>query len=449
MAKSNIETPDQQILDALDDQPIMVYEDVQGSRFFANWNGIKWTFKAKSITNHPLTQFDLLVQRYWGKAVDHFMRMKPGMCDLLNHKWWFCFEYFPDNEPAHVEYDEIPESGLVLTWIVKEDGNLWTQHLPELYEYSQLFRCDVLPVIFYGKLSDKQSELLKAFLNTSPEDLDYIFGEDNFLQFFYKVLAPQRESSFLMDKDRYNDNVEKLMLRFQGESQELRSLSMELLNPFYSRVSSDASTDYMAVYSMILLAFMETANMTKLQDIELKSDTDNASYVEIITHLYKEHVARASTRPEDWEFKLPRFYYKEKHQLNIDAIKDDELRRMAEESPRRGYVLKTVLNAFTKPMKKPVGLFTEVTQKEFNRLQQDIHTAVRKHLGVKKLVRTEMPRDVKHAHSMLDPKHIGGDRKIYLPQDEPKVEPVKRDRAKKKGNKFKSGGGKVDKDNIF
>jgi hypothetical protein len=70
------------------------------------------------------------------------------------------------------------------------NNNLNSKSHEELVEYSRLFGTDHLPIIFKGKLSDKQLQVIEVFLNTSEKDLKYVFGEVQFAYFFYKILNP-------------------------------------------------------------------------------------------------------------------------------------------------------------------------------------------------------------------------------------------------------------------
>jgi hypothetical protein len=55
--------------------------------------------------------------------------------------------------------------------------------------------------------TDKMVEAIKYFINTSEEDLEYIFGEKSFTFFFYKLLNPLSQNSFLMNND-FQKNIE-------------------------------------------------------------------------------------------------------------------------------------------------------------------------------------------------------------------------------------------------
>ena len=47
----------------------------------------------------------------------------------------------------------------------------------------------MLPIMFQGVLSERMIEAIKYFINTSEDDLEYIFGEKSFAFFFYKILV--------------------------------------------------------------------------------------------------------------------------------------------------------------------------------------------------------------------------------------------------------------------
>ncbi len=177
---------EKEILDSILDNDIIVFEDIQGSKIWVNWNGQEFSIKSKSVNNDPINLIDLAMQNYYNPAVKYFTDLDSRVKSLLNKKWWFCFEYFPDNQPANIEYSKVPKNSLVLTSINK--GGKYDFTLEELDEYARLFDVDILPIVYQGKLSDKSIEAIKYFVNTSEEDLEYIFGEKSFDYFFYKIL---------------------------------------------------------------------------------------------------------------------------------------------------------------------------------------------------------------------------------------------------------------------
>ena len=144
---------------------------------------------------------------------------------------------------------KLPKNNLILTCIVK--GTKYKYNYSEIIEYAKLFNVDPLPVIFRGKLNEKQLEVINLFLHTSEKDLDFVFGENNFAYFIYKILNPNINNSFLMDE--FNDNLEKIIIRINGNDE----TSFEIFNPSYEKMELDNKTEYLENYSIILLNFLE------------------------------------------------------------------------------------------------------------------------------------------------------------------------------------------------
>ena len=105
-------------IDNLLDNEIFVIEDIQGSKLLINYNN-EFFFRSKSINSDNLNIIDLAIQTFYKKAIDYFNELPDRVKSLLPKDWWFCFEYFPDNQPANIEYNRIPKNNLILTSICK------------------------------------------------------------------------------------------------------------------------------------------------------------------------------------------------------------------------------------------------------------------------------------------------------------------------------------------
>ena len=113
------EISDNVFLDKILNSDLIVLEDIQGSKIYVNWNGHRFNIKAKSLSSDPINLIDMAMQNYYNHAIQFFDNLPDRVTSLLNRKWWFCFEYFPDNQPANIEYNRIPKNHLVLTSICK------------------------------------------------------------------------------------------------------------------------------------------------------------------------------------------------------------------------------------------------------------------------------------------------------------------------------------------
>lgn len=363
---------DSVVLDNLLNNEIFIYEDIQGSKIWINWNGSEFNIRTRNLSSDNLSLIDLTVQNYYNPAITYLNSLDSRVRSLLNRNWWFCFEYFPDNQPANIEYSKVPKNGLVLTSIFK--SNKYSFILDELDEYARLFDVDVIPVLFNGKLTDKMKEAIIYFLNTNEDDLDYIFGEQSFAFFFYKILNPSSKNSFLMDDD-FHKNIEKLVIRCDSED-----ISFQLLNPLYKRISDDNNTEFVEIYTLILVSFLNFCQSIDFDSIKIKGDTKEHAYIYLMCKLYNIYVGELKDDLLNFDFIVPEFFNKEKFKINKDLI-DNKLTLDYIKDSKLEYIFKVLLGSFNKKRKKPIGIFNENTVILFNRHIDLINICIEKYLN--------------------------------------------------------------------
>lgn len=367
------EVDDDEVLNELFNDEIIVFEDIQGSKIWVNWNGKEFTIKPKSITNDPINLIDLAMQNYYNPAINYFDGLDDRVKSLLNKKWWFCFEYFPDEQPANIEYNRTPKNKLVLTAVNKARKFDFT--IDEIAEYARLFDVDMLPVIYQGKLSENMIEAIKYFINTSEEDLEYVFGEKSFAFFFYKILNPSIEGSFLMD-DEFQENVEKLIIKSKT-----KDISFQLLNPLYGRISENNDTDFVEIYTLILVNFLNFCQSINIDDVKLKGEKKDEIYIYLVSKLFNVYVNEVKQDLLDFDFIVPEFFDKDKFKINIELIDNKLTKDYIQESEKLEYIFKVILGSFNKRRKKPIGIFTENTVKLFNKFVDDVDDYINTYLN--------------------------------------------------------------------
>ena len=354
------------ILDDIFNNEIIVHEDIQASKIWVNWDGDKFSIKPKSINNDVLNLIDLSLQNYYNPAINYFNNFDKRVKGLMPKKWWFCFEFFPDQMPANIEYQRMPKNGLVLTTISK--SGKFEYSLDELDEYTRLFNVDKLPIIFQGRLSDDMKEAITYFINTSEEDLLYVFGESSFAYFFYKILNPNSTNSFLME-DRFQENLEKIVIKLKD-----KDLSFQILNPLYQRVSEENSTEFTEIYTLILVNFLTFCQTINLEDVKIKGKRRDELYVYLICKLFNMYISEVKDDLINFDFTVPQFFDKEKFKINVELIPNKLTKELIEENSKLEYIFKVILGSFNKKKKKPIGIFTENTVIIFNKFVDDIQT---------------------------------------------------------------------------
>lgn len=348
----------EETLSQIFDHEIIVFEDIQGSKIWVSWNGQEFILRAKSMNNDPISLVDLAMQNYYNNAFNYFQGLDDRIKSLWPKNWSLGFEYFPDQQPANIEYQRVPKNGLVLTTICK--NGKYSNNLDELSEWSRLLSVDNLPIIFQGKLNSNIKEAVMYFINTSEKDLEYVFGEKSFAFFFYKLLNPTVESSFLMDDD-FQKNLEKIVIQVPG-----RNLTFEILNPLYQRVSSTNSTEFVEIYTLILLNFLTFTQSVDWNLIKMKNTKKDELYLELICNLFNLYVAEVKEDLLSFEFIIPSFFDKDKFKINKELIVNPKTRQYLDESPKLEYIFKVILGSFQQKRKKPIGIFTQGTVDLFN-----------------------------------------------------------------------------------
>ena len=425
---------DESILNEIFNNELTIFEDIQGSKIYVNWNGEEWTIKPKNLSSDPINTIDLAIQNYYNHAINFFNSLDSRIKGLLNRKWWFCFELFPDNQPANIKYNRIPKNHLVLTSIYKV--NKFDYTIEELDEYSRLFNVDVIPVIFKGKLNEKTIEAIKYFLNTSENDLEYVFGEKSFTYFFYKLLNPQTQNSFLMDND-FQNNIEKILIQIDG-----KDVSFEILNPLYKRISDTNPTEFTEIYTLIIVNFLNFCQSVDLDQIKFKGNNREESYIYIICKLFNMYISEVKDDILNFDFIVPEFFDKNKFRVNVELIPNKLTKEYISEDKKLEYCFKCILGSFNKERKKPIGVFNESTIKIFNRFVQTLQRKIDNYFNKKSEV--ELTRN-----SLLDFGNFFDIQKTIDVDSVGNVYPdIFREMEKGSEEKKKTKGGKIDIDKL-
>ena len=364
---------DQELLSSILDSELTVFEDIQGSKICVSIGGDGPTIRPKSVNSDPINIVDLAMQNFYNPAFKFFSGLSDRVKSLLNRNWQFVFEYFPDNQPANITYSRLPKNNLVLTAICK--SGKFNYSLDELVEYARLLDVDSLPVVFKGRLSEEAKEAIKYFLATSEKDLEYVFGERNFCFFFYKLLNPQSTGSFLMGDD-FQSNLEKLIIRTED-----RDISFQLLNPLYTRMSALNSTEFVEVYTLILINFLNFCQSVDFDTIKLSGGRRHDAYLYLMCKLFNIYVSEVREDLLSFEFTIPEFFDKHKFRINSELVPNKLTRQYISESPKLEYIFKIILGSFSKKKKKPIGVFTDSTIVLFNNFVDFIDEALDTYLN--------------------------------------------------------------------
>jgi hypothetical protein len=358
------------------DEDILVYEDVQASKIWVNYVNGNWLIRPKSVNQNPLNMIDLAVQKYYKYAYAYLLSLPDQVTDLLRPNMYFCFEYFPDEQPANIKYTRVPNNFLILTCICKYKKN-YIYNYDELKIYSDLLNVETLPLIYKGRLNDKQIQSINLFLHTSKNDLHLFFKDDiNFSKFFYKLLNPNTESSYL--NDDFQQNLEKIIIRFIKSDKEY---TLEILNPLYQKQELIVQSEYSDVYSILLFNFMQYLLTVDLDILQIEGTSRELIYINLMSKLYNMYMEKNEHNILDFIFTVPDFFNSDKFRINQVFIKNETTLDYINKNNKFEYVFKIILYSFKYKHKKCIGIFNNTTVQHLNNLIKKIHIKIEEQLN--------------------------------------------------------------------
>ncbi len=366
-------------LEMLIDEDIVIYENIMGAKIFFRFDGDDFHLKNGNIKGLPVNKVDLAIQKYYNKAYNYLESIDVRAKRLCDNNWWFCCEYFPDEKPSHIRYDKLPDNNLILTSIIKNGE--YTFNIKELYEYSELLGIEPLPILFYGKLSDSQLELINYFLNTKKDDIEYLFGEENinFPQFFYKILNPKVENSFLMDTGKFEDSIDKLIIKFDNK----KELSFAILNPLYDN-NKNKTGDYVDTYSILISDFLEYIQLIDIDKRLINGNNSDDLYLELISDIFNSYIEDREERIVNFDFIVPPYFNDDKYKINIDLVTNKKTRYYLLKSDKIEYLFKIILSSFRYRKNKPVGVLNNNLIRIFNETVDKISFIIDRALRIEK-----------------------------------------------------------------
>jgi hypothetical protein len=347
-------------------EEIVVYEDVQGSKIWVNYINNNWQIRPKSINNDPINLIDLATQKFYKHAYAYLFSLPDDVTNLLRSNLYFCFEYFPDEQPANIEYDRVPKNRLILTCINKYKKK-YTYDINELKTYADLFGVETLPIIYNGKLSEKQIKLITYFLYTSSDDIPMFFKSNDFTEFFYKLLNPFTKNSYL--KNGFQSNLEKIIIRYVNSNKEM---TLEILNPMYQRMQLKVESEYSDVYSLLIFNFIQWLLTIDINELEIRGNNRELIYINLMSELFNQYIKLNGDNIINFKFTVPEFFNSDKFRINQLLIQNKETIDIINTHSKFEYLFKILLSNFKHKHKKKIGILNDAALKCLNELVDKI-----------------------------------------------------------------------------
>ena len=375
----------QQFVDDLFKDYLLVTEKLSGSSFSFERHGSELKF-FKGSNKQPINLVDRTLMMYYEPAIQYILSQTTNNIEDLPEYWRFCFQYFINNQPGAIEYDNMPKNGLILTHIQIRNAKGKIAKVIEdprvLRDWASAFQVTPLIPIFSGYLKEEQKRKIREFLSTPKEDHLEIFGTSSFAKYLITCLNPTITQTTLQDD--LDKPIDSIIFKFfkQGTNQ---IFAAKMIDPYTEALMKErepidlrrAPADINEILLLDILAFIEERG---LRGGELLTSVPSERYLELMSNLFNDYVAKRGVDLQKLDIEKAEFAKGPEFNMNLDLIKNNRTKEILQKSPKLQNLYKIMLGSLRKKRNpNRIGaVMTASVVEDFNKLVSKISDAINK-----------------------------------------------------------------------
>lgn len=346
----------------------------------------------------PITLVDRTLMKYYEKPIQYIESLPPHVIKEIPRGWRFGLEYFANNAPVEIVYDEIPKNNLILSYVHKKDPNGkikgTIQEKENLDTWADLLGIERPPIIFQGYLTDSQKERIMEFLRTPFEDLLEEYKTRSFVAFIIGVLNPD------LKKTALNFDIEKpiegIVFRFGDENSDKEPVLSKMVDPIFTEMAKNKAkkrieekpSDFLG---LTILDVMNFILENGVENFESEGKTEDERYISFMSDVFSKFLSEYAYKYRGADFEEPEYLKKEEFRLNTDLIKDRRVLKFLEQDESFESLFKLIINSFRKIKKRAGGIITQGIIDQFNSLVKDIEKKVQISKPKQQITESELP----------------------------------------------------------
>ena len=375
----------QRFIDDLFKDYLLVTEKLAGSSLSFERRGGEILF-FKGSNKQPINLVDRTLMMYYEPVIQYILNKTDDHIKDLPEYWRFCFQYFVNNQPGAIEYDNLPSNNLVLTHIqIRNPKGKIAKVIEDprvLRDWASAFNVTPLIPIFSGYLKEAQKKKIREFLSTPKEDHLEIFGTSSFAKYLITCLNPTIEQTTL--QNNLDKPIDSIIFKFfkQGTNQ---IFTAKMIDPYTEALMKNkepidlrrAPADINEILLLDILAFIEERG---LRGGELLTATPHERYLELVSNLFNDYVAKRGVDLQKLDIEKAEFAKGPEFDLNIDLIKNNRTREILQKSESLQNLYKIILGSLRKkrnPNRVGAVMTTSVIE-DFNKLVNKISDTINK-----------------------------------------------------------------------
>tara|TARA_R110000765_G_scaffold163691_1_gene268632 strand:- start:52 stop:2886 length:2835 start_codon:yes stop_codon:yes gene_type:complete len=375
----------QRFIDDLFKDYLLVTEKLAGSSFSFERHGSEILF-FKGSNKQPINLVDRTLMMYYEPVIQYILNKTDDHIKDLPEYWRFCFQYFVNNQPGAIEYDNLPSNNLVLTHIqIRNPKGKIAKVIEDprvLRDWASAFNVTPLIPIFSGYLKEAQKKKIREFLSTPKEDHLEIFGTSSFAKYLITCLNPTIEQTTL--QNNLDKPIDSIIFKFfkQGTNQ---VFAAKMIDPYTEALMKEkepidlrrAPADINEILLLDILAFIEERG---LRGGELLTATPHERYLELISNLFNDYVAKRGVDLQKLDIEKAEFAKGSEFNLNLDLIKNNRTREILQKSESLQNLYKIILGSLRKKrnLNRVGAVMTASVIEDFNKLVTKISDTINK-----------------------------------------------------------------------
>jgi len=343
----------QQFIDDLFKDYLLVTEKLAGSTFSFERHGDQIRF-FKGSNKMPINLVDRTLMMYYEPAINFILDTIGEDLEKIPEYWRFCFQYFVNNQPGAIAYDNLPLNNLVLTHIqIRNPKGKIAKVIEDprvLRDWASAFNVTPLIPIFSGYLKESQKRKIREFLSTPKEDHLEVFGTSSFAKYLINCLNPNVESSALQND--LNKPIDSIIFKFfkAGTKQ---MFTAKMIDPYTQALMKDkepvdlrrAPADINEILLLDILAFIEERG---LRGGELLTATPSERYLELMSNLFNDYTTKRGNDLKKLNIEKASFAKGPEFDLNLDLIKNNRTKEILQKSPSLQNLYKIMVGSLRK-----------------------------------------------------------------------------------------------------
>jgi len=356
---------------------VTISEKISGATFGFEYNSGNFNFYKKTSGN-PLTKIDRILMKFYEIPINYIKNLPKDILKDLPVSFRFMFEYFIDNKPNLIAYDNLPKNSLILTHIVDNSNNKKNiiADKESLDFWAKKLNVNPPPIIFQGKLSDEAKDKLFQFLKMTKEQALETFKTTSFTKFLITAVNPKLKKTIL--NNDLNKIIDGIIFTFENG---LEKINAKLIDPVFNELinknKEKTKTDIIPLIFGDMIEFMEI-NRSFWEKYEFKKIDFYDRYIEIISKLFIAFYKKYEERYKDFTLTVPDFMKKPGFEINTQLIDNINLLKLFEKSPKSKNLFKIFLALFRKKKRNAEEFMSPVIIKYQNEIVDSLLNIISK-----------------------------------------------------------------------